>query len=104
MRILSGSLREDLFTVVDHPDGVQCDVTLKQSQAIDENEWTSIKNSIGWHRVSNASQHEPAFSLHLYYPPIGQYKVIVCENGGNVNRKTTVRTCRYDTVNGLFAE
>lgn len=102
MRVLSGCLREDLYAVHDHPDKATCQVTLKQSQCMREHDWTSIKNSIGWHRVGNGSTTEPAFSLHLYYPPIGQYKVIVCDQDGQVSRKTTVRTCRYDTVNGLF--
>lgn len=109
MRVLSGALCEDLYEVHDLPrtdqdQPQQCNVTLKQSQTIHTDQWTSITNSLGWHRVSNASKVEPSFSLHLYYPPIGQYKVIVCGEEGRASRKTTVKTCRYDTVNGLFEE
>jgi cysteine dioxygenase len=100
MRVLSGSLCEELYEIEDFKTSSNCIVTLRKTVNLQTGEWTSIKDSIGWHRVLNPSKPEPAFSLHLYYPPICRYRVI-CPTLKNT---ISERICRFHSINGKRCE
>lgn len=91
MRILQGTLTEERFEVDEG------DIRLIQTQQLKSDEWTSIRDSIGWHRVSNLSG-EAACSLHVYYPPIGQYRIVCPQSGGLI----AVRCCHFHSINGIL--
>lgn len=91
MRALCGSLTEELFEI-DYSDN---SVRLLKKKELAEGKWTSIKDDIGWHRVSNESD-QVGCSLHLYYPPIWQYNIICPER----NARVSVKACQYHSING----
>ncbi|RMZ82745.1 hypothetical protein DV738_g1567, partial [Chaetothyriales sp. CBS 135597] len=71
MKILKGSLKETQYAMPDTADGTahqQPPQVTKESTYL-ENEVTYIADTIGLHKITNASATEPAVSLHLYTPP-----------------------------------
>ena len=106
MRVLKGTLIETLYkrcgsdeidsdsswSAVEKPDHYE-----KTRETILETDETAyIHDKIGWHRVSNASAHEPAISLHLYAPPIEKCKTY-CEVEGKVRAQAP---CPYHSIKG----
>lgn len=99
MRVLSGRLHEELYEV-DHTNET-AGANIFESRLVTETECTTIRDSIGWHRVLNKNATgEPAFSLHLYYPPIGQYRIVCPESG----KKMSIRCCRFYSINGVVMQ
>ncbi|XP_061585407.1 cysteine dioxygenase type 1 [Cololabis saira] len=69
MKMLQGQLKETLY---DWPEGKsQGDMVKKSDRILEENKVAYINDSIGLHRVENASHTEGSVSLHLYSPPFG---------------------------------
>lgn len=67
MKILKGNLRETLYTPPSQNDDATPHPFKKTMYARDE--VTYISDKIGLHKIENASDTEPAISLHLYTPP-----------------------------------
>uniref|UniRef100_A0A668ATH9 Cysteine dioxygenase n=1 Tax=Myripristis murdjan TaxID=586833 RepID=A0A668ATH9_9TELE len=65
MKMLQGQLKETQF---EWPKS-QGDMVQKSQRILLENKVAYINDSIGLHRVENASHTEGAVSLHLYSPP-----------------------------------
>lgn len=103
MRVLAGELLEERFDVFEGKTGKADDdlkadelqVKLTEKLKLLENQSSVISNRIGWHRISNAGPN-PAFSIHLYYPPIGHYRVI-CPTR---KKKIVVASCVFHSING----
>ncbi|RMD44387.1 hypothetical protein DV735_g688, partial [Chaetothyriales sp. CBS 134920] len=76
MKILKGSLKEIQYAMPDAAAAAtgatqqqqQPPRVIKESTYL-ENEVTYIADTIGLHKITNASATEPAVSLHLYTPP-----------------------------------
>lgn len=67
MKILQGTLRETLYSNPDQ-DHTATPQPFKQTMYT-QDEVTYISDKIGLHKIENASDTEPAISLHLYTPP-----------------------------------
>lgn len=67
MKILKGSLRETLYSMPDQGKSPMPRPLKETTYAQDE--VTYISDKIGLHKIENASDTEPAISLHLYTPP-----------------------------------
>ncbi|XP_018529918.1 cysteine dioxygenase type 1 [Lates calcarifer] len=67
MKMLQGELKETQFEWPDSKS--QGDMVQKSQRILQENKVAYINDSIGLHRVENASHTEGAISLHLYSPP-----------------------------------
>ncbi|XP_077418454.1 cysteine dioxygenase type 1 [Vanacampus margaritifer] len=66
MKMLQGELKETLF---DWPKGEDSQMKERSHSNLKENSVAYINDSIGLHRVENASHTEGSISLHLYSPP-----------------------------------
>jgi cysteine dioxygenase len=110
MRILKGTLIESLYNkcgVEGQEQEMDSDSSLSpleeyehysktRETKLETGETAYIHDKIGWHRVSNASNQEPAVSLHLYAPPIEKCKTY-CEVEGKVRAQAP---CPYYSING----
>lgn len=67
MKMLKGTLRETLYLMPDQSNNTKPRPFKETTYARDE--VTYISDKIGLHKIENASQTEPAISLHLYTPP-----------------------------------
>lgn len=102
MRVLKGNLVETLYNKCGQ--GMDSDSSFEESEHYSKTRETKlitgetayINDKIGWHRVSNASIHETAVSLHLYAPPIEKCKTY-CEFEGKVRSQAP---CPYYSING----
>ncbi|XP_056094259.1 cysteine dioxygenase type 1-like [Rhinichthys klamathensis goyatoka] len=67
MKILQGQITETRF---EWPD-LKCEAKMEpiSERVLLENQYAYIEDSIGLHRMENASDTEDAVSLHLYCPP-----------------------------------
>ncbi|KAI8871728.1 cysteine dioxygenase type I, partial [Ramicandelaber brevisporus] len=78
MKVLSGNLTETRYAWPNPNEATPSEVSdedaksmeVMQKMTLGKDEVTYIHDRIGLHRVSNASDSEPAVSLHLYSPPI----------------------------------
>jgi hypothetical protein len=61
MKVLSGKLKEDRFSCED--------LNLIGTTEVNENSFSYIEDSMGYHSITNASESGATFSLHLYSPP-----------------------------------
>lgn len=108
MRVLEGSLTETLYTEtvsenaesdssISGQDNEPAKYAKKRETRLKTGQTAYIHDTIGWHRVTNASTSEPAVSLHLYAPPIEQCKTY-CEVEGRVRAQAS---CPYYSINGI---
>eukprot|EP00455_Lapot_gusevi_P018122 TRINITY_DN1982_c0_g1_i4.p1 TRINITY_DN1982_c0_g1~~TRINITY_DN1982_c0_g1_i4.p1 ORF type:complete len:220 (-),score=85.28 TRINITY_DN1982_c0_g1_i4:328-918(-) len=77
LRVVSGTVVETRFRF---PEGEEA---LQQTQVstCPNGSVAYIHDTIGLHRISNASNDEPAVTLHLYSPPFDSCKVFLRGNG-----------------------
>ncbi|XP_007899296.1 cysteine dioxygenase type 1 isoform X2 [Callorhinchus milii] len=68
LKLLQGQLKETLFNWPDVKSKSQ-EMSKKWEKTLQENQCTYINDTVGLHRVENASHTETAISLHLYSPP-----------------------------------
>lgn len=89
MKILDGSLRESVFDwpEADRSCGDQSTLQVRESNDYCKGECAYINDSMGIHRVENASHTRKAISLHLYSPAFEMCKTFDERTGH-------VRTCR----------
>lgn len=106
MRVLEGSLTETLYAINDTGSSTESDSSIsaaeneyvkKRERKLDLNQTAYIHDTIGWHRITNASASKPAVSLHLYAPPIEHCKTY-CEVEGRVRAQAS---CPYYSINGI---
>ncbi|KAH9519051.1 Cysteine dioxygenase [Bulinus truncatus] len=82
LKILNGSLREELFHWPSKDGGP---MKLKQDTIYEVDELNHMTDEKGLHRVTNISDNEIAVSLHIYMPPFKQCTWFV-EETGQANR------------------
>ncbi len=73
MKILKGSLKETQYSMPDGPETssecLQAPPKVTKETIYTNNQVTYISDQIGLHKITNASDQDPAISLHLYTPP-----------------------------------
>ncbi|XP_076059200.1 cysteine dioxygenase type 1 [Oratosquilla oratoria] len=72
MKMLDGTLQEVRFQ---WPSDEESEMVESGRTVLKKNEVCYINDSLGLHRVENASHSEPAVSLHLYCPPFDNCQV-----------------------------
>ncbi|KXN67007.1 cysteine dioxygenase [Conidiobolus coronatus NRRL 28638] len=85
MKVLDGEVVESLYDCPskdEHPKDSEMNLT--RELVFGPNQVTYIHDKIGLHKVSNPSSSRPAFSLHLYSPPILEAKSYNKETGESV--------------------
>lgn len=66
MKVMKGQLKESLYDVPELEGG---EMVPKRETVLNRNEVGYISDTIGLHKISNASSDDFAVSLHLYTPP-----------------------------------
>ncbi|XP_063919396.1 cysteine dioxygenase type 1 [Zophobas morio] len=88
MKILQGSLEEVRFA---WPDEEGQELRQTKRTSLNLNDVCYMNDSLGLHRVENASNVDTAISLHLYCPPYDQCSIF----NQNTGQKSTVTTTFY---------
>ncbi|XP_017788821.1 PREDICTED: cysteine dioxygenase type 1 [Habropoda laboriosa] len=91
MKILQGELCETRYTwpVMKNEDKETRELEVLGKTTLGLNEICYINDSLGLHRVENASNTNPAVSLHLYTPPFSTCSVFNKQTGQKTSCKVT---------------